>query len=437
MMGLEIQAPADVFKGDLVKPGNWIVGNVEGSMFWPVNVQKIQFGGAEIVVLPVVKGLYPGLAINVPAGMSNEAAEATMMRCLSSLTWIEGHGASIRYFTGGNIPRPMGRRDEFGLVLREDFDVSYLPDPKDDRARLALALNREGHALNNPAYAFLSFYRVLEVAIPDGKKRGEWMDASIANITKGPAKEVIADLTAKKLDIGKHLRESGRHAVAHAAADPIINPDNPSDLRRLGSELPLMMALAELAIESELGVETRSTVYRRHLYELLGFKEIIGQDVVDKLLAGDELEVKANMPPLTVRLRKSEEFKPFVKMKVEKVERDKKDVVLTVKSLSGLSTLMFRLAFAEERLHFDIGEGFEMRDDDSVESAEAVAEALRFYRDYWANGQLEIYNGDTGERISRKDAFLPENVMPDIEAMTARVEEWKGIAEKRRKAKLA
>jgi hypothetical protein len=33
-------------------------------------------------------------------------------------------------------------------------------------------------------------------------------------------------------DTGKHLRESGRHAIAHAQADPIINPDDPRDARQ-------------------------------------------------------------------------------------------------------------------------------------------------------------------------------------------------------------
>jgi hypothetical protein len=56
-------------------------------------------------------------------------------------------------------------------MLRQDFDLSYLPEPTDRKTQIALALMREGRGLNHAAYAFLSFYRVLEVALPDGKKR--------------------------------------------------------------------------------------------------------------------------------------------------------------------------------------------------------------------------------------------------------------------------
>ena len=48
--------------------------------------------------------------------------------------------------------------------------------------------------------------------------------------------------------------------MAHGARKPIIDPDNPGDLRRLGSELPIVRALvATKAIEEVFGVETRGT----------------------------------------------------------------------------------------------------------------------------------------------------------------------------------
>jgi hypothetical protein len=58
------------------------------------------------------------------------------------------------------------------------------------------------------------------------------------------------------------------------AEEPIIDPDDPTDSRRLWSERPIMLALAERAIEQKLGVETSLTVYRKHFYELAGFKRI-------------------------------------------------------------------------------------------------------------------------------------------------------------------
>jgi hypothetical protein len=149
---------------------------------------------------------------------------------------------------------------------------------------LALALMREGRGINHVGYAFLSFYRVLETAIPDDQKRIAWIAGAIAGLTGHGIKEALDGIKAKGIttpdDIGAHLFRSGRCAMAHGARKPIIDPDKPSDLRRLGSELPIVRALATRAIEDIFGVETRGTQYRKHLYELAGFKEILGPEIL-------------------------------------------------------------------------------------------------------------------------------------------------------------
>ena len=153
---------------------------------------------------------------------------------LSALSWIENGGVLVEHFTGGPYPNPMGRQQNFGFSIQEGFDLSYLPEPPDEKAQLALALMREGRALNHPAYAFLSFYRALEVALGGGgKTRSKWMTAHINQIHDPHAKEVIAKLTTQGIDIGQHLYESGRCAIAHASRKPIINPDDPAEARRL------------------------------------------------------------------------------------------------------------------------------------------------------------------------------------------------------------
>ncbi|MGH9022969.1 MAG: methylamine utilization protein MauJ, partial [Acidimicrobiia bacterium] len=61
---------------------------------------------------------------------------------------------------------------------------------------------------------------------------------------------------------------AGRSAVAHANADPVVDPDHPEDTLRLQRDLPLIKALAAFAIEHDLGVKSQGTVWREHLYEL-------------------------------------------------------------------------------------------------------------------------------------------------------------------------
>ena len=45
-----------------------------------------------------------------------------------------------------------------------------------------------------------------------------------------------------------------------------------------------------------------------------------------------------------------------------------------------------------------------------AESAEERAELLRFRKEYFGNGQLHIVDAETGQLISRKDAYLPLNM---------------------------
>jgi hypothetical protein len=50
----------------------------------------------------------------------------------------------------------------------------------------------------------------------------------------------------------------------------------------------------------------------------------------------------------------------------------------------------------------------------------------------FSNGQLHIYNADTGALISRKEAFIPMNMWLDHEAAEKDIARWKRIAAGRR-----
>ena len=78
-----------------------------------------------------------------------------------------------------------------------------------------------------------------------------------------------------------------RCAIAHAGdpRNPVIDPHNVNDERRLRSDLPLIITLAEIAIE-EMGIKTSQTVYREHRYELSGFEQFFTPESVQVLKAG-------------------------------------------------------------------------------------------------------------------------------------------------------
>ena len=431
-----ISEPKDVFVGELAQNGDWIVASIDTSMAWPVKAEKFKYRGKEVWVLPVMRDMFPGIAIKGPQGMSRENCGRLLMRFLSAISWVQGSGALVEYITGGNLPRPVGRNKQGGHVICDDFDLSYLPEPSDEKAVLALALLREGRGLNHPGYAFLSSYRVLEVAIPNAKKQMKWIDENVERLTH-VAKEAVATLRSTGIsEIGKHLYELGRCAMAHAAWEPIVDPDDPTDLRRLGSELPIVLALAEHTIETLLGVETSHTVWQKHLYELDGFKPIFGPVIIDYLKNGKQIPdgttLQQELPVVNVRIRRYEPYKPLERMAIVNLRQEGTLMNVTLQSTDGYATLRCQFDFDQERLHFDISDGiFGPEDDGTAIYAENRAELAQFFRDYVGNGQLQIFNADTGAFLSRKDAFVPVNCFLDVDGANANIDRWKKLRSER------
>src|SRR5262249_25605696 len=136
------------------------------------------------------------------------------------------------------------------------------------------------------------------------------------------AKQALNALRARGMtDIGGHLYESGRCAIAHASQEPIIDPDDPSHTRRLRSELPITRALAQIAIEEQLGVESSRTVWKKHLYELAGFKKLLGADIVNHLTSGNQItnERAVEIPDINVQIRRRDPYAPLSNLTIKEV----------------------------------------------------------------------------------------------------------------------
>jgi hypothetical protein len=85
-------------------------------------------------------------------------------------------------------------------------------------------------------------------------------------------------------------------------------------------------------------------------------------------------------------------------------------VGLQLESAGGTVSILLGLDFPAERLHYDLDEGTATVDDGSRAAVLHHASVLRFQRRYIGNGSLEIWSG--GRRLARKDAYLPENILP-------------------------
>ena len=185
-----------------------------------------------------------------PAGMSQEACEKLVLRFLSALAWVEDAGYFVDGVGGGSMPNPMGRSKVGGFAICDESDLSYLPEPGNEKALLALALMREGRGLNHPGYSFLAFYRVVELAIGRGSKHQiAWINEQLSRGLHNQARQALDDLRAQSVaDIGERLYASGQCAMAHAKREPVMDPDDPADARRLWAERPIMLELAQCAI---------------------------------------------------------------------------------------------------------------------------------------------------------------------------------------------
>ena len=432
---LELPERKDVFVGELAERGDWVVAYVITDGPWPVKAQKASFRGAQIWIIPVMKNFYPAVAMRVGGGYSREGAGKLLMRFLSALSWVERRGYLIDGIGGGSMPFPMGRDKERGFSICEEFNLTSLSDPKDEQALLALALMREGRGLNHPAYAFLSFYRVLEVAFPNGAAIKTWLGSTIDSLTGFGVPQAMAKLKAEgKQDVPAHLWELGRCAVAHANRKPIVDPDDPADARRMQEELPIIRALAERAIEEKLGVKTSATIYREHLYELAGFKEVLGDGTAGYLTRGEEITDgrSIDIPDVNVVIRNRPAYAPLCDLAVKQARQEGSVLHLAFESKAGDVRICVHLDFAAERLNFSHFDDLAVADTGSAESADRVAEVLRFQFDYFGNGELQVINAETGKSLGRKDAYLPVNMYLDHEAADVELGRWKRLAEERR-----
>jgi methylamine utilization protein MauJ len=399
----------------------WVVVGVETSIGWPTVETRVPFRGREVILRPETDTLAPTvIAEFTPPGTYDETL-LLVREFLSSLAWVEGHPIRETVATGGGFPIWVGKSPPVN-VTNPRFQVDYLPDPLDPRARLALALYRDALGVSSEPFRFLGFYKIINVVHRTGPQQIAWINASVNSLEDYRAQERAAQLRSAGRDIGAYLYESGRCAVAHAFDDPIVNPENPQDTERLVLDMPLIKALAEEVIENVLGVQSQRTVYREHLYELDGFRTLIGPTSVGELQRGAEVDRERlpQLPRLSIRVRNYEPLATFEAMPAEILEARNGGLLIRCASGDGLVLTGLFLNFAEERLEFDPFEALVLRDDGSPNAAMHAFDAVTLRRRLVLNGQLEVWNADTGVVLGRCDPVVPVNV--DIGATVANLD---------------
>jgi hypothetical protein len=398
----------------VLEQGHWVVATVYPQMSWPEKRQIVEFEGKDFVLLPQSPGADQNAAIAFRTdgyALSVEEARCEVMRFCSALSWSEGSGLSILAWGGGNLPRPIGVRR--GRIVRNFLDPEHLPSTKTSEERAAIALYREGVSLDNPFYAFLSLYKVVSVLLPKGKARVAWIADALDRLDDHRAKVRCEELRNSEIDVGLYLFKECRCAIAHAEQEPFVNPDEVDDHFRLTQDIPLLRNLAELAIEENSSLNRSHTLWRDHLYELAGFRNLLADELIEMLVKSEPIPegTTVDLPErYTVLARREAEVYSFQDMIPEIAGQVEGGVVFDLVSEDGAIRIRTVLSFADERLKYDPSGGFGFtpnRDDPKFIQYEI--NYLLFSRCILSNGHLEIWDQEEELMLGRSETCIPVN----------------------------
>ena len=246
----------------------WIDLAVKSHFSWP-NVQvEVPFEGKKVVLQPLTEDLSSTVSVFDDGGTTFDEGGSILSRFLSRLAWSMDGGVVELFVAGSNNSTRPGRlgRGTYGTsgwAAINPWGFLYLPAADSREADLALALFREGMSVNSAPFAFLSYFKVLNIAYSSGPKQKDWINNNLAHIWHQPAIDRLEELRKSESDLGAYLYHQGRCAVAHANGTPLVNPDNYGDKRRLELDLPLMKEVAATFIEKEFGVLSDSSFWER------------------------------------------------------------------------------------------------------------------------------------------------------------------------------
>ena len=229
------------------KAGHWVTVGVESHINWPTEISIYQFRGYDLLLRPGDNATYPSISLKYDDyGINMNTARKVIMHFASSLAWYEDSSIHLKEWIGGsrcfNIGKP-GTLDEPVKSIKPMFSIKTLgirdlPDTLDKNARAALAFYREGLALDNISYKFLSFYKIINLFVGNnGKSRRQerWINDNLAFLKHGAdSQKRVNELKKTSTDIGNYLYTSCRCAVAHAnAGQKFVDPEDVEGLQDL------------------------------------------------------------------------------------------------------------------------------------------------------------------------------------------------------------
>jgi hypothetical protein len=195
--------------------------------------------------------------VTVPVNdlQNTEAEVEKLNRLLSAIVWDHKHPIRKLWAMGGArkpYPSVYSPRMSRGVFVDSNF-LMYFPGNKQltNDQWLALALFREAVNSGSKFYAFLCYYKILDIPFKNNNKdRTDWINRVAPTLTR--EKERLSEIFTKTTDLEKYLRDELANAIKHVLHKPVLNPDDPKDEFKITTDLDVIQDFARLAIEKML-----------------------------------------------------------------------------------------------------------------------------------------------------------------------------------------
>lgn len=223
---------------------------------------QLRVGDEEAVVLPFEGREFRWInaslesdtrvSVGLRTGEDRLPAEEELNRFLSVLVWE--HGVPISKKNGPIVgqkralPFILSPRSIFSLKVDAGNLIRSRPNLIGQTERLVLSIFREAVNARSVFYAFLNYWKVIEVIFPNKDQRFDWVDLSAAHLSL--ERERVATILQGNPRIAVYLDYNCRSAVVHVFRRPFVDPDSSEDFARLSLDLPIAKSLAKIAIRT-------------------------------------------------------------------------------------------------------------------------------------------------------------------------------------------
>jgi hypothetical protein len=412
----DLRAAAQELQNEL---GEWVIAGVETSVAWPKISQVIEFDGLDFILRAGDERSEPAILLNARMhALNRKEAQDRILKLASALAWEHGSKLEIYMWLSGS--RPFGVGKSKGSVIQDFMEADRLPSHEDEGAWIALALFREGLSINNPFYAFLSFFKSISTIHRNGIERQKWFQYALPQIKDDQVKERIAELAEANVDVATYLYDEGRNAIAHAEKEIFVNPDRMIDYERIQKDLPVLRNLAKFAIEERYELFSRFSGYGRIKSNINLFEAALGADLINKIIRDIPLDGKETVQfpdSVSIVARHLAETHAFFEMKFIHLSFIPNGVRILITDKEEYVRFFFNLDLVKHELHFDPLKDMERVID--LTNQKGIEIEINFLEFRWAiflNGRLEVWDDSTNQLMGKTDAYVPLNMFADLEA---------------------